>query len=239
MKKFKKILSVAAVSALTLTVGAFALTGCGGKDYAFEAEEALLEEPEGFVPNPQFGLNAMDVEEKNDGEVTCVGYFSTKGMTITWKVNASEDCEVVLKILGSSTKFKEVTKADGSKIEYAPPLYQPNLEIGEMVKGGLDELAAENCGVALKINGEEATMSGTLPGIEMTIEYENFMSMAAFYGLYKGGEFKANVKLKKGENTIVLESVSGGFNVDKLVVNSPVEVTCEKIDNSDRTQQMN
>lgn len=239
MKSFKKILMFAAASALTLTMGAVALTGCGGgKEYTFEAENAILAEPEGFEPSQW--VKGMDLEEKLDGEtdVTAVGYFSTQGMTITWKVNAAEEGDVTIKVYGSSTKFMQPTKMDGSQVEYLPPTYQPNVEPDEELKAGLEELPAENCGVALKVNGEEATMSGTLPGLEKTITIAQAMEI---YGLYKGGYYTANVHLNKGENTIVLEvntQMGGGFNVDKIVVKANSELTHTAVDNSDRVAQM-
>jgi len=239
MKSFKKILGIAATSALALTLGAFALTGCGGgKNYTFEAEEAILEEPEGFQENPWFGIKAMDLEAKQDGDedVTAVGYFSVKGMTITWKVEASADCEATLNIFGSSTKFKTVTKADGTAIEYDQTTWQPtNVTADDDVVGGIDELDAENCGVALKVNGEEAEMSGTLPGKEVTVKYAE---AGGIYGMYIGGKYTAKVSLKKGENVIVLEVVGdqgGGFNVDKMVLKSSATLTYTPVDNSDRT----
>ena len=237
MKSLKKILTFAAASALTLTMGAVALTGCGGgKDFTFEAEHATLAEPDGFVENPNWGIKAMDLETKQEGdnELVAIGYFSVKGMTITWKVNASEECDASIKICGSSTKFKKLIKADGTAVEYAPPTYQPNATPDEDVSGGIDELDAANCGVVLKVNGENAEMNGTLPGKEVTVKFVESMGI---YALYVSGQYTANVKLQKGENTIVLEvdaQQGGGFNVDKIVVNTSAELTHTPVDNSDR-----
>lgn len=237
MKSLKKILGIAATSALALTLGAFALTGCGGaKGYTFEAEEAILTEPEGFEPS-DWGAKLMDLEEKKDGkkDITVVGYFSAKGMTITWKINAEEECDATLNICGSSTKFKTVTKADGSAIEYDWTTWQPtNVTPEDDVIGGLDEVPAESSGVSLKVNGSTATMSGTLPGVEKTLK---FAEQGNFYALYVAGKYTANVKLNKGENIIVLEidgANGGGFNVDKLVIKASAKLTHTPVDNSDR-----
>ncbi len=237
MKSLKKILGIAATSALALTLGAFALTGCGGdKGYTFEAEEAILTEPEGFEPS-DWGAKLMDLEEKKDGkkDITVVGYFSAKGMTITWKINAEEECDASIKIYGSSTKFKTVTKADGTAIEYDWTTWQPtNVEPTDEVKGGIDALPAENSGVSLKVNGSAATMSGTLPGKEVTA---TFAESSSFYALYVAGQYTANVKLNKGENIIVLEidgAAGGGFNVDKMVIDASTKLTHTPVDNSDR-----
>ncbi|MDE5728786.1 MAG: hypothetical protein K2I20_01260 [Clostridia bacterium] len=245
MKSIKKLLAIAATSALALTFGAVALTGCGGggKDYSFEAEEALLTDVEG-----QDASSTMKVQENvewsanGDGaDITVVGYFATPGQTITWNVNAAEACDVTLKLRASSCKFAAID-GEGTVIDinaFMGTLWGGPAPDGfdtSTAKGYLEELKAADAGVVLKVNGEEKTMSGTLPAVTIELEEGNPWSIMGVYSTIYCGEYTVKVHLNKGANAIVLETVTGGINVDKLTVNSGVEITHTAIDNSDRLQ---
>lgn len=209
MKKFGKIAAMVASAALALTMGALTLTGCGAaKDFVLEAEDAQLTDPssveEAKTMTVQSGAEWTGTEEEG-AEVTVVGYFSTPGQTITWNITSSKECDATLLIRGSSCAF------DFATMDWTTWLMTIN------------ELPAEDSGVALKVNDTEVTFTGTLP------ETEN----GSFTTLHFG-DYTANIHLKQGENKIVLESVTGGFNVDKITINSKSDITFNKTDNSDR-----
>lgn len=244
MKLIKKILSVAAVSALTLTVGAFALTGCSnGTDYVFEAEDALLTDVESQTTETTMKIQTSNdwVEDGEGEEVVLVGYFATAGQTITWNVNAAADCTVTLKIGASSCSFGAID-GEGNIVAIGDLMGVlfggPAPEGFDMstAKGYLAELKAADAGVALKVNDSEVTMSGTLPSATLDLGdlSVNPWAIMGVYGAVHCGEYTAKVDLKAGANKIVLESVTGGLNVDKLTVNSSVEITHTAVDNSDR-----
>lgn len=205
----KKLFTVAAASALALTFGAVALTGCGtAKDFTFEAEEAVLTDPDTVAENQtmtvQNGSEWTGTDEEG-AEVTVVGYFSTPGQTITWNIKSSSECDATLLIRGSSCAF------DFASMDWTNWTMTIN------------ELTAEDSGVVLKVNDTEVTFTGTLPETE-----------GGSFTTLHFGEYIANIHLKSGDNKIVLESVTGGFNVDKITVNAKSDLTFEKADNSDR-----
>lgn len=209
MKKIGKLAAMVASATLALTMGAMALTGCGAaKDFVFEAEDAVLTDPatvaEANTMTVQTGPEWTGTEEEG-AEVTVVGYFSTAGQTITWNINASKDCDATLLIRGSSCAF-DMTSMDFTNWTMT-----------------INELAAADSGVTLKVNDAEVAFTGTLPGTE-----------GGSFTTLHFGDYTANIHLKKGDNKIVLESVTGGFNVDKITVNSKAELTFNKTDNSDR-----
>lgn len=244
MKSFKKILMFAAASALTLTMGAVALTGCGGggKDYSFEAENATLADATGQTKNTLAIQRGVEYKPEGDGpEITIVGYFATPGQTITWTVNAAEECDATIKVRGSSVSFGAI---DGNGM-----ILGPNELMGIMwgqgpegfdtdtMKGYLQEVAAADTGVVLKVNNEEKTLSGKLPATTVELEEGKPGAIFAVYNTISCGELTVKVHLNKGENNIVLENVSGGFNVDKITVNAPVKITHTPVDNSSRVPQ--
>lgn len=237
MKSFKKILMFAAASALTLTMGAVALTGCGGgKDYTFEAEDATLADADGQTQNTLKVQERVEYTANGDGpDISVVGYFATPGQTITWTVNAASECDATIKVRGSSVAYAAI---DGNGVVNdnlwgAPP---EGFDTNTM-KGYLKETKAEDTGVVLKVNNEEKTLSGALPATTVELEEGNPYAIFAIYNVISCGELTVKVHLKAGENSIVLENVSGGFNVDKITVNAPVEITHTPVDNSSRLDQ--
>lgn len=246
MKSFKKILAIAATSALALTFGAVALTGCGGggKDYSFEAENALLADADGQAQNTMQLQTGVEYTPTGDGaDITVVGYFATPGQTITWNVNAASECDVTLKLRASSCQFNAIDGdgniADLGEVMGAMMWGAPAPEGFDMttMKGYLGELKAENAGVVLKVNGEEKTLSGTLPSTVIELEEGNPYAIFGVYSTIYCGEYTVKVHLNAGANAIVLQTVTGGINVDKLTINSGVEITHTSVDNSDRVPQ--
>lgn len=232
MKK-SKILSLIAAGALTLAMGAFALTGCAkGVDYTFEAEEAELCEGLKVQNGKQWTAN-------DDGaDVTVVSYFANAGQTITWTINAASDCNVKLKLRASSCAFGALN-ASNEVVDLGEIMgsIMQGGAIEEGTKGYVSELKAADCGSVLKVNDAEVTMSGTLPSTTIELADGNPWALMGVYSVINCGEFTADAKLKKGENKIVLEVVTSGFNVDSLTVNSSAELTFTETDNSDRVQQ--
>lgn len=239
MKSFKKILGIAATSALALTLGAFALTGCGGgKNYTFEAEEAVLFDPATAGKNTMKIQDGVSVDSQED--VTLVGYFATPGQTITWNVTAAADCTVTLKLGASSTSF-DLVDGEGEFLGAENIwgwMFGQQIEGFDQTtaKGYLAALDAADCGAVLKVNDSEVGMSGTLPSATVELEgiAENRWAAGAVYSIVNCGELTAKINLKKGENKIVLEVVTGGLNVDKITIKSKTELTFAPTDNSDR-----
>lgn len=201
MKKLNK-----AIAALTLTaLLAASLAGCGGKaqDYVFEAEKAELSAACMVETGPEY------TTEVTDTEATQVGYFTTAGETITFKINASKNCSATLTL-----------RAASACAQWVDPMV---FEEVDMSKGECAKLT---------VNGTECKMEGVLPGLEAPMDWE---AVSAYYKHY--GTATAKIDLKSGENVIVLTSqgyAGGGINVDKITINAAAELTWTETDNSDR-----
>lgn len=204
MKKLNR-----AIAALTLSAAlAATLAGCGGKaqDYVFEAEKAELSAACMVETGPEY------TTELTDTEATQVGYFTTAGETITFKINASKDCSATLTLRASS-----------ACAQWVDPMV---FEEVDMSKGECAKLT---------VNGAECKMEGVLPGLEAPMDWE---AVSAYYKHY--GTATAKIDLKSGENVIVLTSqgyAGGGINVDKITINAAAELTWTETDNSDRVPQ--
>lgn len=201
MKKLNK-----AIAALTLTaLLAASLAGCGGKaqDYVFEAEKAELSAACMVETGPEY------TTEVTSTEATQVGYFTTAGETITFKINASKNCSATLTL-----------RAASACAQWVDPMV---FEEVDMSKGECAKLT---------VNGTECKMEGVLPGLEAPMDWE---AVSAYYKHY--GTATAKIDLKSGENVIVLTSqgyAGGGINVDKITINAAAELTWTETDNSDR-----
>ena len=253
MKHSKKRVAATLVAALSLTTG-LSLAACNGvKEYAFEAENAEItcgtsrefdwakaqQDQPADPTSPEFqefwatahqNPEYYTVKEVNvtvetateytgtdeEGpEVTNLGYFYGNGTYITWKITASADCEATLNLRAASASA------------------QMNQQFQAVA---MNELTFEEGiqPVTLKVNEEDVTLTGTLPGIEA----ENMPSDYSYYRNF--GNVSATVNLKKGENiiTLVAPQQNGMVNVDKIVIKSKAKLSYEPIDNSDRESAM-
>lgn len=209
MKKVHKTWK--AIAAFTLAAAMTAsLTACGGsaQDYVFEAEKAELSAACMVETGPEW------TTELTDTEATQVGYFTSAGETITFKINASKACSATLTLRAAS--------ACG---QWADPMV---FEEVDMSKGECAKLS---------VNGTDVAMEGVLPGLEVPMDWE---VASAYYKHY--GTATAKIDLKAGENVIVLTSQGynggqGGINVDKITINAASELTWTETDNSDRVPQ--
>ncbi len=206
MKKLNRALAAVTLSATLIA----SLAGCGGsaQDYVFEAEKAELSASCMVETGPEY------TTEVTTTEVTQVGYFTTAGETITFKINSSKDCSATLTL-----------RAASAVATFSDPVV---FEEVDMSKG---EHAV------LSVNGTECKMEGVLPGLEAPMDWEVF---SAYYKHY--GTATAKIDLKSGENVIVLTSKgynggAGGINVDKITINAAAELTWNETDNSDRVPQ--
>lgn len=224
MKK-SKILAILAAGALTVSMGAFALAGCGGgTDYAFEAEDAILS----TGLKLQAGKEWTGTEEEG-ADVTVVSYF-TPGTSITWNITAASECDVTLKLRASSCIYG-VVDSNGVFCSMNEMQTPPDGFVwDENVKCKINEIKADELGATLKVNGTESTFKGTLPAT--SFDFGMGEQMGLMYFTTHCGELEAKVHLKAGENAVVLECVTGGVNVDKITVNSKAELTFTKTDNS-------
>ena len=211
MKHFKKITTAVVAGALSLTMGVIALAGCaGGKDYTFEAEDALQEGLK--ASSGTTAIVETDVPYKVDGKlvedatISGVGNFDTVGQKMTWTVVSASATSATLTIHAASAcmtmsqEFMGILEMDISKTE----------------------------AFKLTVNGTAVTLSGKLPGTT----FESFEAMAEPGTWWNLGTLTGKADLKEGENVIVLEVVgayegakNSGLNVDKLVINSGAELT--------------
>ena len=206
MKKLNR-----AIAALTLTAALSAtLAGCGGqaKDYVFEAEKAELSAACMVETGPEYTTEITDVE------ATQVGYFTTAGETITFKINAAKACSATLTL-----------RAASAVAQFADPMVFEEVDLSK----------GEHA--VLSVNGTDCKLEGVLPGLEAPMDWEAF---SAYYKHY--GTATAKIDLKSGENVIVLTSQGynggqGGINVDKITINAAAELTWNETDNSDRVPQ--
>ena len=213
--KFKKTMAAIAAGALSVTLGAFALAGCGisGEEYTFEAEAAELagqgvvmgQDPgSANVSNP----SAYKVYgELADDTVVGVENFNSAGQSITWTVTASSACKA------------ELTFWAASSVMFF------NQEDNSMGFVEIDMAATE--AYKLTCNDTEADLKGKLPGAKWA-DWFGMQEPGAWWDL---GKATAIIDLKEGENTIVFEIVanvegqnSAGLNVDKIVIKAPAEL---------------
>ena len=206
MKKLNRALAAVTLSATLIA----SLAGCGGsaQDYVFEAEKAELSAACMVETGPEY------TTEVTTTEATQVGYFTTAGETITFKINADKACSATLTL-----------RAASACAQWADPMV---FEEVDMSKGEHAKLT---------VNGAECKLEGVLPGLEAPMDWE---VLSSYYKHY--GTATAKIDLKSGENVIVLTSQGynggqGGINVDKITINAASELTWTETDNSDRVPQ--
>ena len=213
MKK-SKIVSLIAAGALTLAMGAFALTGCAkGVDYTFEAEDAVAVGT-GNVNGQGQGDPTISADSayKLNGELvenaTLVGIenFNTVGQTITWTVVSASDCKATITLYAASAAMYMGESGMGLK----------------EIDFGTTEAYKVTC------NDTAASMTGKLPGV-VWADWNGMKEPGAWWNI---GTVSGTINLKKGENVIILQVVgavdgamSAGLNVDKIVINSSAELT--------------
>lgn len=215
MKKIGKLAAMIASATLALTMGVFSLTGCAsGTDYTFEAENATLEgevmgmdgtmSPAAVENGKEYKINGELVE---GATLSGVGNFNGVGQKMTWTVEASADCSATLTLYGASAL----------------------MEFEDNNLTGLSELDfGTSTAYKLTCNGEEAKLSGKLPG---SVWENGWADMGAPGAWWNIGTATAKINLKQGKNTVVFEIVgldtgrfTAGVNVDKIVINASAEL---------------
>lgn len=212
MKKFKLFAAIT-VGVLTLALASLVFVGCGPdpKDFVFEAEDALLTDPDGAETTIQ--VEEGKIEYGTGNEVTNVGYFTAEGASITWVIKSSHKCEE------ATLKLRLAAATMDMQGQW------PNMILG--IKE-VDLGAGES--VELTVNDTKIALSGKLDGLSGL----SMADMATMFSNFK--EVTVKIPLKKGENKIVLTALGDGMNVnvDKITINAGSELTMEKTDNSDR-----
>lgn len=222
MKLFNKknlILLAVMLTVSVLTMTAFAGCAPEAKDYVFEAEDAILIDTEDETLTTAQGYSTMTLEKTTewteDGsegpEVTNVGYFASAGDTIKFVINSSEECTATLTLRAASGY------ADFETMDWTTWVF--TMKEIDLSEG--DVLSVTN-------NGDEVALTGILPSTPNS----SFTNAACYHHF---GEAKGSIKLKKGENVILLTIVGQmGVNVDKITINAASNLTFTKTDNSSR-----
>lgn len=203
------------------------------EDYTFEAESAVITDGTVSV-SPGWGQPAVDAPasvkvetgtkytgDGSTGEaVTNLGYFYGEGTKAVWTVTAAEECDVVITLHAAAAVQDQSGVTDWTT--------------GAGLKFKAVDLS-QNEYVKLSVNGTDAQLTGTLPGLE-GLNWESIRNPAV-YANYGTGTVK--VHLTKGENVITLSAVKkdSGINIDKIVISSPVALTYTPADNSARAPQ--
>lgn len=228
MKNLKK-LCVAGIALVAMST-MVALGGCGvsGEKVTFEAEKAQLSQNADGVAVYQ---SATEYSADGNGlAVNIVGYFTAQGANIVWKITADKECDAELTLRAASAS------ADSSQLFTGGHGYIKEMDLGS---GKF---------VKLEVNGKEASLKGTLPGLEF-VPADDFSNFMDFYGSYMNnyGTATAKIHLVAGENTITLTSlgytetpdggqpISYGVNVDNIVIQAPATLTWTETDNTGRT----
>ncbi len=198
----------------------------------FEAEYGVITDGK-MMQSPGWGQPEVEVDvsvtvetgnkynglEATNEKATNLGYFVGEGTKVTWTITAAEECDVVITLHAAAAVQDQSGVTDfgtGAGLKTKPVDMSKN----EYVK--------------LTVNNVDATLNGTLPGI-------NDLNWAALGSpaIYRNfGTATVSVHLNKGENTIVLASThkQQGINIDKIVITSDVALTYTPTDNSDRVQ---
>lgn len=225
-KTIKKMLGITAAAALTLSMGSMALIGCGdkGKDYVFEAEDAVLVgEAQSWGQSSPMSVETGATARDENVEVTVVGNFNVVNeQSITWTVTSDKECDAKITLHAASA----------------------SMWMGETGMG-LCAIDLSGTQLALTNNGTKISLTGTLPaskeGWDMNAEFSEWRNMGSGTG---------TIHLVKGKNEIQLKIVgaatapeggfpmSAGVNVDKIVINSEANLTFTKTDNSDKIMSM-
>jgi len=213
-KSIKKILTTifaATLGAATLAI--FASCAPAASDFTFEAENAIIDDD--GAQSPVTVENTTEWTESGDEgvEVTNIGYFTTSGETLTFKIESTHECDATLTLRAASGV------CDMETLDWTTFMFT-------MKEVDL----SENEYITLKVNGTEASLSGVLPETENSSWY-----LPASYHHF--GEGTADIHLTKGENIIIIEVVSEdgmGINIDKITINAASTLTWTETDNSDR-----
>lgn len=222
MKKINKIVAGALAAALTLSMGSM-FVACGGsaQDYTFEAEDAVLADPDGAQTrlSVESGFEWAGFDEDGgvvagETDVTQIGFFgSAADQTITWNIKSDKNCEATLTLRAASC-------AQSGNIFLGEPV--------QVVAMNVEDAAT------LEVNGTEVAFSGELPGIEGEFT-PPMMGQLFTFGLKNFGTVSVKINLKSGDNTVVIRSIGGAnLNIDKITINASAKLTFEKTDNSDR-----
>lgn len=212
--KNKKLIAGAAL-ALALSMGSMLVACGGGTAYTFEAEKAKTEGngmQNGQTPGPatlQEGVTIWSADGSATETVGGYSNFNGVGQKIIWTVVADKDASGNLTLHAATNAM--TASADWSTVTLA----------------SIDFSSQK--AYKLTCNDEAVALAGTLP--ETPIE-GGFAGMANPSVWWHMGTVSGKVKLKAGENKIVLEiigtlegAMSSGINVDKIVITSPVKLT--------------
>lgn len=201
-----------------------------GTDYTFEAESGVLSGSVS-VPNAWGGTDttvSLDKktiytgDETTGAPVTGIGYFYGADAAITWTVTADEACDVTLTLWAASSVTK--TEKQTVQMPWGP------MEMDVVV--GMQPVAftGEKQPVALKVNGVDVLLSGTVTGIETLSEKSK--QDYTYYANYVG-TVTAKIHLNAGTNTIVIKAPTENpeLNIDKIVIKSTVNLSYVPVNN--------
>lgn len=196
----------------------------------FEAESAILSGAQHVQVNEYYGFDTVAVESKtlytgNDttgAEVKAIGYFQGADAAITWNITAEEACEVTLTLWAASS----VTKTEKQPVTNQWGTFEQDVVVGMQPV----EFTSEKQPVALKVNGVDVLLAGTVTGIETVSEKSK--QDYSYYANYVG-TVTATITLKKGANTIVLKAPAENpeLNIDKIVISGNVALSYVPVNN--------
>lgn len=203
-------------SGVCTVCGMFDLTPVApvGGVYTFEAENAVLEDPES-VQNPmvvEVGRGDIGPTAVEGASVTDVGYFGgtgNAGQTITWKFTAATAGKVTIKLHASSAVGEWSSR---------------HIDAIEMGTEGAPSVSFN--GTALDLSGK--TIGKTKDFTQEELEGDNNKMYWYFTDL------EIEVNLVAGENTLVLTSGEKGCNPDKITIETAIELTFVKTNNTGR-----
>lgn len=184
--------------------------------YTFEAENAVLQDPEGVGHAMVVEVNRGDIGPSavEGVSVTDIGYFggnngTNAGQTITWKFTAKTAGKVTIKLHASSA----VGEWAGKTITA--------IEMGE--EGA----------PTVSFNGTDVDLTGQKIGKNKTFTDEELGGdNNKMYWYFT--DLEIEVDLVAGENTLVLTSGTLGCNPDKITIETDIELTFVKTNNNDR-----
>lgn len=183
--------------------------------YHFEAEHAILDDKDAgsqHVMVVEVDRHEFTESGKTDGPlVTDIGYFGGQsdnvGQTITWKFTAAAAGEVELTLRISSA----VGSWSDRKID--------EIDLNE---DGAPTLKVNNADISLEGKKLEGLSDLTQGDMQSGVAYSNFTDV------------ELTINLVAGENTVVLTSGAKGCNVDKIMVETTIELSFVKTNNSSR-----
>lgn len=210
-KIFRRTLVLLCVAALL-----FAMTGCAGKTYTFEAEHTIIKDGNG----PWNPVTQAGVEISTEKGYAMDGISNIcDGASLTWKITADKAAKATVTLHVASHLRTWGTEENGII--------------------GMDDVSK---GLSMTLNGNPVAISGSIPGGNGVTQADSEDPDAPKGLGYLIAKITVEVDLVAGENVITFTTLGTNqecnLYMDKLEVQTTANLTFTETDNSSRVWGM-